>query len=96
MRCCPVPQSLKVIYSEDPAALQAIADLLLLQEQTRSMVRHATCARCAGRSAHACGVLIAQGELAMNYSHALAQAAQSGQMFGVRRLRRLAAEVAAR
>ena len=40
----PVVQSLKVIYSEDPAALQAIADLLLLQEQARSMVCHVTLA----------------------------------------------------
>ena len=37
----------------------------------------------------------AQGELAMNYSHALAQAAQSGQMFGVRRLCRLSAQFTA-
>jgi hypothetical protein len=28
-----------VIYSEDPAALQAMSDLVLLQEQARSMVR---------------------------------------------------------
>ena len=43
------PQSLKVIYSEDPAALQAISELLLLQEQARSMVRHAPACRLAGR-----------------------------------------------
>jgi hypothetical protein len=53
---------LKVIYSEDPAALHAISELLLLQEQARSF-----------------------GALAVNYSHVLAEAAQSGQMFGVRR-----------
>ena len=34
-------QSLKVIYSEDPAALQAMTELLLLQEQARSMARAA-------------------------------------------------------
>jgi hypothetical protein len=60
LSACPAPQSLKVIYSEDPAALHAISELLLLQEQARSF-----------------------GSLAVNYSHVLAEAAQSGQMFGV-------------
>ena len=59
-----VPQSLKVIYSEDPAALQAVADLLLLQEQARSMVcPNSLTAEESGASlsTHTCGVLMHSG-----------------------------------
>jgi hypothetical protein len=62
------PQSLKVIYSEDPAALGAMTEVLLLYEQARSL-----------------------SELASSYSHSLADAAQSAQMFGDS-LQRLAAK----
>ena len=70
--------------------MHAISELLLLQEQARSMVRQASYARWRGGVLKPAGV---QGELAVNYSHALAQAAQSGQMFGVSALPRLSAQL---
>ena len=60
-----------------------MSELLLLQEQARSMVR---LRRLQERNICADALPIAQSELAMSYSHTLAESAQSGQMFGVRRV----------